>query len=163
MAVSRILEGIAKSKPGQKLYGWCAKQGHDKILNNTLPQVETVLSTACYVVATERQKNIDRDRKNLLQIQNVASGAVGVVLGSMANRWIGKMGEGVIEHLDPKALDPKTIRKISSGIRIGLPILITGTLMRYIVPSILAWFSGVTMDKVREKRDGNPQKLNIKA
>lgn len=152
MRVSKILERIAKSKTGQKVYGWCAEQGHDKFLNHTLPQVETVLSTACYVWSTERQKGIPREQKNVLQIQNVGSGLVGLGLASMANRWVGKKGEEIIQHLDPTKLDPKAIRKVSTGIRVGLPILTTAICMRYLIPTVLACFSGKIMDKVRDKK-----------
>lgn len=158
MRVSKILESIAKTKPAQKVYGWCAEQGHDKILNHTLPQVETVLSTACYVWSTERQNKIPREQKNLLQVQNVGSGLVGLVVASTANRWVGKKGEEIIKHLDPEKLDPKVIRKCSTGIRVGLPILTTAIVMRYAIPVALAVFSGKFMDKVRAGKD----KLTVK-
>ena len=162
MRVSKILESIAKSKTGQKVYGWCAKQGHDRLLNNTLPQVETVLSTLCYVASTERQKNIDRDRKNLLQIQNVGSGAVGLVLGSAANHWISNKTDEIVKYLDPKKLDPKTLRKVSTGLRIAAPIMTTAICMRLLIPTVLAAFSGKIMDKAREKRE-TQKKVDINA
>lgn len=160
MKVSKILETIAKSKPGQKFYNWCAQPGNDKFLNNTLPQVETVLSTGCYVWSTARQKNIDKDRKQLLQIQNVGSGAVGLVVAGAANKWIGKQSEAIIKDLDPNVLDPKTIRKVSTGLRVIAPVLTTALVMRLALPTLIAGFSGKVMDKVREKREG---KLDINA
>lgn len=161
MKVSRILETIAKSKSGEKFYKWCAQPGKDKFLNNTLPQVETVLSTGCYVWSTAKQKNIDKDRKQLLQIQNVGSGAVGLVLSSAANKWIGNQTENIIKDLDPNKLDPKTIRKVSTGLRVIAPVLTTAICMRLLIPTVLACFSGKVMDKVREKRE--ERKLNINA
>lgn len=160
MKVSKILEKIATSKIGEKVYRWTCEPGKDKFLNHTLPQVETVLSTGCYVWSTARQKNIDKERKKLLQIQNIGSGAVGLVLAGAANRWVGKQGEEIIKDLDPTKLDPKTIRKCSTGIRVGLPILTTAICMRFLIPSVIAMFSGKVMDKEREKQGG---KLNIHA
>ena len=152
MRVSRILEKVAKSKQGQKFYKWCSEPGKDKFLNNTLPQVETVLSTCCYVWSTAKQKNIDKDRKQLLQIQNVGSGIIGLGLSSAANKWIGNQTESIIKDLDTTKLDPKTLRKVSTGLRVISPILTTALVMRLFIPTMLACFSGKVMDKVREKR-----------
>ena len=68
MRISDILARIANSKTGQKIAKWATQPNKEKMLNHTLPQVETVLSTACYVYSTAKQKNIDEDRKKLLQI-----------------------------------------------------------------------------------------------
>lgn len=155
MKINKIFEGIAKSNAGQKFYKWCASPGKDKFLNNTLPQVETVLATSCYVWSTARQKKIDDDRKKLLQIQNIGSGVVGLVLGSAANRWVSKQADNIIKDLDPNVLDPKAIRKVSTGLRVGLPIVTTALLMRCLIPVGISVFSGKMMDKQREKRN-NP-------
>jgi len=162
MRVSKIFEAIAKSKPGQKLYKWCTEPGHDSFLNNTLPQVETVLSTACYVWSTAKQKNIEKDQRDLLQIQNVGSGIVGLALGTAANHWISKKTDEIIKYIDPKVLDPKSIRKVSTGLRVAAPILSTAIIMRLAIPTVLAGFSGKVMDKVREKRE-KEKGLNINA
>lgn len=152
MKVSDILTRIANSKKGQKFYKWACDPKKDAFFNNTLPQVETALSTACYIWSTEKQKNIERDQKNLLQIQNVGSGLVGIAVGSWANRKVSKFGEEVIKELDTKKVDPKSVRQISAGIRVALPLIITGVIMRFAIPSLLAGFSGKVMDKVREKQ-----------
>lgn len=161
MKISRIFENFAKSKTGQKIYKWTCEPKSEHFLNNTLPQVETVLSTACYVWSTAKQKNIEKDQRDLLQIQNIGSGLIGLAIGSWANRKVGKLGEDIIKDLDPKRLDPKAIRKISTGLRVGLPIMSTAIVMRFLLPSLLAGFSGKLMDKAREKRQ--QQKLDIKA
>ena len=161
MRISRIFENFAKSKTGQKIYKWACEPKSEHFLNNTLPQVETVLSTACYVWSTAKQKNIEKDQRDLLQIQNVGSGLIGLAICSLANRKVGKLGEDIIKDLDPKKLDPKAIRKISTGLRVGLPIMSTAIVMRFLLPSLLAGFSGKLMDKAREKRQ--QQKLDIKA
>lgn len=162
MKISKILANIANSKPGQKFYKWACDPNKEKFFNNTLPQVETVLSTACYVWSTARQKDIDKERKQLLQIQNVGSGVAGLVIASAANRKVSKFGEELIKELDPKKIDPKSIRKISTGIRVASPILITGFIMRFALPTILAGFSGKIMDKVREKKtEKQPQQKQL--
>lgn len=161
MRISKILEGIAKSKPGQKFYKWCASPGKDTFLNNTLPQIETIFATSCYVWSTARQKNIDSDRKKLLQIQNVGSGVVGLALGTAANHWISKKTDEIVKYIDPNKLDPKSLRKVSAGLRVAAPILTTALIMRLAIPTAIACFSGKAMDKVREKR-AEQQKLDVK-
>lgn len=161
MKISKIFEAIAKSKAGQKFYKWCASPGKDKFLNNTLPTLETAFSTGCYIWSTAKQKNIDDDRRRLLQYQNVLSGGVGMILGTAANRWVSKQSEAIIKDLDPKVLDPKAIRKVSTGLRVGLPIAATSLLMRWVIPTIIAGVSGKLMDREREKRE-TMKKLDVK-
>lgn len=161
MKVSRILESFAKTKVGQKIYKWCGDGNHDRFLNNTLPQIETILSTSCYVWSTAKQKNIDSDRKQLLQIQNIGSGLVGLALGTAANHWVSNQTDKIVKDLDVKKLDPKALRKVSTGLRVGLPLITTAIIMRMFIPVCLAGFSGKVMDKVRENRDVS--KINIKA
>lgn len=165
MKISKILANIANSKTGQKFYKWACNPDKEKFFNNTLPQVETVLSTGCYVWSTARQKNIDKDRKDLLQLQNIGSGVVGLVLASAANKKVGKFGEDLIKELDPNKIDPKSIRKISSGIRVALPILTTAVIMRLAIPTVLAGVSGKIMDRIRDnkqKKNSNSKGLNVK-
>lgn len=161
MKINKIFEWLAKTKPGQKVYKWCAEGNHDRFLNNTLPQVETVLSTACYVWSTSKQKNIEKDQRDLLQIQNIGSGIVGLGLGTAANHWISKQTDKIVKDLDPKVMDPKALRKVSTGLRVFAPILVTGTIMRFILPSLVAGFSGKVMDREREKREAM-KKLDVK-
>lgn len=158
MRISGLLEGIAKSKVGQKVYGWAAAGNHDRFLNNTLPQLETIFATSCYIYSTAKQKNLDPERKKLLQIQNVGSGVVGLILGSAANHWVSNKADAIIKDIDTTKFDPKSLRKISTGLRVGLPILTTCMVMRFLIPSVIAMFSGKMMDKDREKK-----KLNVQA
>ena len=159
--IDKILSGIGNSNTGQKFYRWASQPASEQMLNRTLPQIETIFSTACYMISTAKQKNIDSDRKKMLQIQHVASGAVGLTISSIANKAISNFGEKVIQHLDPKKVNPDSIRQISAGLRIGLPIVTTAFCMRFLIPSCIALFSGKVMDKVREKREH--KKLDTKA
>lgn len=153
--ISKILAAIGNSKTGQRFYNWAAQPKSETFLNNTLPTIETAFSTACYMISTARQKNIDSDRKKMLQIQHVASGVAGMTVGSIANRGISKYTNKVIEHLDPKKIDPNSIKQISTGLRVITPILTTAFIMRFATPVIISMFSGKAMDKVREKRNKN--------
>lgn len=161
MRVSKIFEAFAKTKTGQKIYKWCASPGKDKFLNNTLPQVETVLATSCYVWSTAKQKNIDDDRKKLLQIQNIGSGVAGLVLGTAANHWISNQTDKIVKDIDPKIMDPKALRKVSTGLRVIAPLATTAIIMRLCLPVLLAGISGKLMDKERELR--KEKGLNINA
>lgn len=161
MKVNKIFEYIAKSKVGQKVYGWCAEgPEREKFLNTSLPTLETVVSTGLYCWSTAKQKNLEKPQKDLLQIQNVLSGAAGVVVGTATNKYFYNKAEQVIKDIDPRVMDPKALRKVSTGVRVLTPILCTSAIMRWITPSVTAFISGKMMDKKRERENQN--KLDIK-
>ena len=159
--IDKILANVGNSKIGNKFFAWSSKPDSEKFLNNTIPQIETAFSTACYMFSTAKQKNIDDDRKKMLQIQHVASGLVGIIIASKANRAVGKFGEKVIENLDTSKINADVIKQISTGIRIAIPLLVTSCIMRFLIPSAIACFSGKAMDKVRENRDKS-KRLDLK-
>ena len=150
--ISKILAHLGDSKTGQKFFNWASQPKSESFLNNTLPTIETAFSTACYMYSTAKQKNIDSDRKKMLQIQHVASGVAGMTIGSIANRAISKTVENVIPHLDPKKIDPESLKQVSTGLRIIAPLICTTAIMRLVTPTIIALFSGKAMDKVRDNR-----------
>ena len=158
--IDKILSGMGNSNLGQRFYTWAAKPGSDKILNRTLPQIETVIATGFHVLATARQ-DIDKDRKNLLQIQNVGTGLAGLTLGTALSMGIGKFGEKVIDNLDPQKIPPEKLNQIRAGMRIGIPTTTMCFCMRFLLPSVVALFSGKVMDKVRDKRE--QKKIDCKA
>lgn len=158
--IDKILSTIGNSKTSQKFFKWASQPDAEKFLNSTLPQIETAAATSCYIYSTAKQKNIDDDRKKLLQLQNIGSGVVGITIASTASRAVGKFGEKVIENLDTDKVNPDSIKRISTGIRVGLPIMVTSFCMRFLVPSCIALFSGKIMDKVRNKRN---DRLDVKA
>ena len=151
--IDKILSNVGNSRTGQKFFKWAVNPANEKILNQTLPQVETVVATGCYMISTAKQKNIDKDRKDMLQIQHIASGVVGLTLATAMSNKIGKFGEAVIEQLDPKKIPSKELDGISSGIRVGIPLITTALCLRFLIPSAIAMFSGKIMDKVRAGRE----------
>lgn len=157
LRISDLLAKFACSKFGQKVYKAFTDPTKEKLYNTILPQVETILSTGCYVWSTAKRKEIDEDRRKLLQIQNIGSGVVGLTISGWANKKIYKVGENIIKDLDTTKIDPKSIRKISSGLRVGLPILTTAVCMRFLIPSAIALYSSKIMDKKRQN------KLNVSA
>ena len=159
--IDKILSTVGNSNAGQRFFKWAVNPANEKILNQTLPQIETIIATGCYMASTARQKNIDKDQRDMLQIQNVASGVVGLTLATVMSRKIGKFGEDVIKHLDPKKIPIENMSKVQTGLRVGIPLVTTALCMRFIIPSAIAMFSGKIMDKVRANRE--QKKLNYKA
>ena len=153
-----LIQKVALSNLGQRFYRYAADPRNESFFNNTLPSLETIVSTICYCWATHKQKDIDPDRRALLQWQNVGSGVVGFLVGSWANRKVSNYAEKIIPHIDPKIVPD--VHKVIGGLKVGLPIVTTGILMRCIAPSIIAWFSGKAEEVRRSKRD---KKLNITA
>lgn len=151
------INSFAKSKPGTKLYKWAASDKGRKFLCNTLPTLETVVATSCYVISTEKQKELDRREKNVLQWQNVIPGLVGIVAGTYLNTKVFAFGDKVIKHLDTQKVPD--VHKIMGALRVALPLISTSILMRWCLPVATAFVSG----EIEEYRNNNKNKLDIKA
>jgi len=93
----------------------------------------------------------------VLQWQNVLGGVAGVCIGSALNRKVSKFANELAPKIDKKVVDT---HKIEAGLKVGLPIAVTGVLMRFIVPTAVAWISTIIEDHRRAKKQ---QKLDIKA
>ena len=158
--IDKVLSTIGNSKTGQKFFKWASQPKSERFLNQTVPQIETVITTGCYMISTAIQKDIDDDRKDMLQIQHATSGLVGLAISSKANKKISEYGEEIIKNLDKNKIQPEAIRNISKGLRVGLPIATTAFCMRFLIPSVIALFSGKVMDKVRDKREHKLNKLS---
>ena len=144
---------FAKTRIGTNFYKWAASEKGIRFTSTVLPTLESVAATSMYVIATERQKNLDRREKNVLQWQNVLSGVLGICLGTYLNKKVFDFGEKIIKHLDPKKIED--IHKINGAIRVAGSIAITATLMRYVLPVITAYISGIM-----EERKVHKQKLD---
>lgn len=159
--INNILAKAGDSKTGQAFFNWASQPKSEKFLNNTIPTIETAFSTACYMYATAKQKNIDSDRKKMLQIQHVCSGVAGMAVGSVANRAISNHAEEVIKHLDPKKVEPESIKQVSTGLRVLAPMAITGLIMRFATPVLVSLFSSYAKDKVNLPKQEKKNKLNV--
>ena len=148
------IDWFAKTKTGTKLYKWAASEKGQKWLCNSLPTCETILSTAIYVASTEHQKNLERREKNVLQWQNVLSGVLGATIGTILNRKVFAFGDKIIANIDPKKVPDA--HKIMGAVRVSLPLISTALLMRFALPVITAYVSGV----IEEYRAKN-KKLDI--
>lgn len=150
------LKWFFESKPVQKFYKKACDPKNAKFFNNTLPTLETLASTACYVVATERRKDIPREQKNVLQWQNVLSGIAGMAVGSYMNRKVSKFADELAPKIDKKICD---VHKVKAGLQVGLPLLATAVIMRFVMPIITTQASTMIEDYRRAKK----AKLNVTA
>ena len=152
----KALEKFATSKVGTKLYKWSSSEKGQKWLYETLPTLETVVATSCYVYATEKQK-LSRREKNVLQWQNVLPAIVGIAAGTYLNRKVFNFGEQIIKNLKPELVPDA--HKIMGGIRVATPIFTTALLMRFLFPVATAFISG----EIEERRAQKNKKLDVKA
>lgn len=145
-----------ETKPMQKFYKKVCDPKYDNFFNNTLPTLETVVSTSCYVVSTEKQKNIPREQKNVLQWQNVLSGLAGMAMGSYLNHKVTNFANKLAPKVNKDLVED--VHKVSGGIRILLPLIMTAMTMRLVMPVLTAQVSTIIEDKRRAKA-----KLNVNA
>ena len=148
-----LLSKIANSKAGLKLYKWASSEKGQRWLCETLPTLETVVATSCYVYATERQ-DLSRREKNVLQWQNVIPALAGIAAGTYLNKKVFNFGENIIKNLKPELIEDA--HKIMGGIRVATPIATTALLMRFALPVATAFVSGEI-----EERRAKKKKLDV--
>ena len=152
------LKSFFESKTMQKFYKKACDPKHDAFFNNTLPTLETVASTLCYIVSTEKQREIPREQKNVLQWQNVLSGVAGIAIGSMANRKVTKFANKLVPLIDKEHVED--VHKVVAGTKVVLPLIATALLMRLVMPVVVAQASTMIEDHRRAKKN---QKIDVKA
>ena len=152
------LKSFFESKTMQKFYKKACDPKHDAFFNNTLPTLETAVSTAFYCFATEKQKDIPREQKNVLQWQNVLSGVAGMAIGSVANRKVTKFANKLVPLIDKEHVED--VHKVVAGTKVVLPLIATALLMRLIMPVVVAQASTMIEDHRRAKKK---QKIDVKA
>lgn len=152
------LKSFFESKTMQNFYKKACDPKHDAFFNNTLPTLETVSSTLCYIVSTEKQNGIPREQKNVLQWQNVLSGVAGVAIGSMANRKVTKFANKLVPLIDKEHVED--VHKVVAGTKVVLPLVATALLMRLVMPVVVAQASTMIEDHRRAKKN---KKIDVKA
>ena len=152
------LKSFFESKTMQKFYKKACDPKHDAFFNNTLPTLESVASTLCYIVSTAKQNGIPREQKNVLQWQNVLSGVAGVAIGSVANRKVTKFANKLVPLIDKEHVED--VHKVVAGTKVVLPLIATALLVRLVMPVVVAQASTMIEDHRRAKKN---QKIDIKA
>lgn len=152
--VTSAINKFATSAMGTKLYKWAASEKGQKWLCESLPTLETITATSCYIYATERQ-DLSRREKNVLQWQNVIPAVIGILVGSYLNKKVFKFGENIIKNLKPEVIPDA--HKIMGAIKVATPIATTAMLMRFILPVATAFASGEIEEYKAKKK-----KLDVK-
>lgn len=150
------IKSFFESKIIQNFYKRACDPKHADFFNNTLPTIETGVSTMLYCWATEKQKDIPREQKNVLQWQNILGGVAGIIVGTALNRKVSKFANELAPKIDKNIVD---IHKVEAGIKIGAPLVATCLLMRFVSPTVVAQASTMIEDYRREKKN----KLDVKA
>ena len=150
MRVGNIFTKIAKSKTGQKIYKEVLDPKHDKFLDNTLPIIESGVISGFYIASTAMQKKIDDDSRKALQIQNVLSLLFSVGLAIPLNKKVGKMGEKIVKNLKPELMEDG--HKVVDGVKVGLPILNSILISRFLVATALVPASSKIRDAVKKDK-----------
>ena len=153
----KALEKFATCGVGTKLYKWASSEKGQKFTATNLPTIESAVAGVMYVIATERQNNLDRREKNVLQWQNVITSIIGITLGTYLNKKVFDFGERVISHLDNSKIEAP--HKIHGAIKVLGSIAITATIMRLVMPVATAFLSG----EIEEYKSKKNKKLDVKA
>lgn len=153
--VVNALTGLARSEVGQNFFRWATTEKGKSSLCTKMPLVETVIATASRVYATERQKNLSRREKNVLNAGHTVPAVFGILIGSKLNKKVYDMADVIASYLDPKKV--KDIPIIKNALRVALPIFSTALLMRLALPVTTSFVMGEIEEHKAKK------KLDIKA
>lgn len=153
--VVNALTGLARSEAGQNFFRWATTEKGKSSLCTKMPLVETVIATASRVYATEKQKNLSRREKNVLNAGHTVPAVFGIFIGSKLNKKVYDMADIITSYLDPKKV--KDIPIIKNALRVALPIFSTALLMRLALPVTTSFVMG-EIEEYKEKK-----KLDIKA
>ena len=107
------------------------------------------------MLSTQVQKDIPKENKKSIQIQNVLSFLVSAITAIPLNKKATKIGEGVIKHLKPELM--KDGHKVVDAIKVCTPMLSTLLISRLAVAVGLVPLSTKIRDTINNK------KLDIKA
>ena len=144
------LTKFAKSGVGSSLYKWGTTDKGKELLCVGMPLMDTFLSTASRVYATEKQ-DLSRREKNVLQAGHIVPAIFGIGIGSVLNKKVYKMTDGIVKYLDPNKV--KDIPKIKNALKVCLPLATTAMLMRFTLPIATAFVSGEIEEyKAKKKR-----------
>ena len=160
MKIPNIFTKIANSKWGQKVYKKLLDPKHEGFWNRTMPILECATISGFYIASTAMQKNIDKDSKTALQWQNVLSGAASVGIAIPLNKGVSNFADNVSKYLDPKLI--KDVHKVSNGLKVGLPILASLLVSRFLVAVALVPLSSKIRDTVK-KHNHPKDKLDVLA
>ena len=151
MRVDNIFTSIAKSKGGQKFYKKVLDPKNAKMMDRILPVCETIVTSSFYVAATAMQPKIDKESKEAMQIQNILSLLFSVGLSIPLNKKVSQFGEKIIENLKPELIP--NANKVMDGIRVGLPILNSIVISRFIVAVGLVPLSSKIRNEIQKRKD----------
>ena len=153
--VVNALTGLARSEVGQNFFRWATTEKGKSSLCTKMPLVETVIATASRVYATEKQKNLSRREKNVLNAGHTVPAVFGILIGSKLNKKVYDMADVITSYLDSKKV--KDIPIIKNALRVALPIFSTALLMRLALPVTTSFVMG-EIEEYKAKK-----KLDIKA
>ena len=153
MRVGNLFTTFAKSKIGQKFYKNIADPKHDKFMNVYLPICESAVVSSFYMISTAAQKKIDPESRQALQWQNILSLLFSVGLAIPLNRGVAKFGEKIVKNLKPELMEDG--HKVIDGIRVGLPILNSIVISRFLVAVGLVPLSSKIRDSIKKNKVDN--------
>lgn len=150
MRVDNMFTKIARSKAGQKFYKSITDPKHDKFMNTYLPICESAVVSSFYIISTAMQKKIDPESRQALQWQNILSLLFSVGLAIPLNKGVSKFGEKIVKNLKPELMEDG--HKVIDGIRVGLPILNSILISRFLVAVGLVPLSSKIRDTIKKHR-----------
>lgn len=103
-------------------------------MNRNLPLTESLFATSLYIIANETNKSIPKERKVALNCQTAIGGILGLTLSKSVDSWANKHKNKICVELEK--LNMKDSKKIVTGARIAVPLIITTFISRYLMSTL---------------------------
>lgn len=128
-----LINRIGANRFVQNLCDKMGKPNNYARVNSVLPTAESIFATGCYLVSIKTNKDIPQERKKPLYWQSIIPCLAGVSLSRSLNKLIESSKNALIHELKNRSAI-KNIENITRGLQVLAPLVITSTVMRFIVP-----------------------------
>ena len=148
--VDKILTGFAKSNVGQKFYKNMISGNNEKVVNTALPIIEASLASAMAMTATAINPKIEKEQKQSLMIQSGLRWGISVFLAGSIAKGFNNFADNVVKQLNPELI-PQA-KKVADGLKVGIPMVNTVLISRFLTPVFLIPVSSKIRDKINNKK-----------
>lgn len=127
IGMSKPIQNFIKKTQDKKFY--------DKF-NRNIPIIESAFAGICYCSATYFNKKLDEKRKPAIMWQNILGCIFGMTVSKTIDNSVNNLKNSICYNLK-NSKNISDINKITNGFRIGLPLITTGLITRFLVPVLL--------------------------
>lgn len=130
MKVKKMISKITLSNKFQTFINKTKDKKFSEKINRNLPLYESAFATSCYLVANQTNSSIPKERKASLNYQTAIGGILGIAVSKSLDSWTNNHKNKICNELEK--MNIPNSKKILTGARIAVPLIITTFTTRYL-------------------------------